>query len=436
MVYIMYRFLANTKELLDVQLQTSIQLLDNRDLPPIIDRLEWSDKEYLRNVFINSDWNAGSRNVLVLLQNARILSISDYVYHKCTALQHQNPQIDETINTMHCDDAAAAVNDRVVAAAEHIFNDLLDGNFELLADIVWHLNGTHAKSLMLSELLESGVRRLIVDLCAHPELKHRCYFRKLQSINTLPAHKLNAFRSLHIRHLLALEEHSVYETIGLLAEWRKDEATDGRMSASLLALMRSSIEPATTSTVPAKCAELLAMVQTIGFTGWRWWLQLWRLSIAEASSECFVTIRQLLKELFRRFLSNRNDSCLGVMLICARWTAWLRGDKCDFGTYADWFRWTFGEMSTVVQVDEFRRTIESLAKLVPYERDVEALKVVAETRFATPPHCFETVRGLKGIAKICMADLQRQENRVVIGADAEKDGLVGSDDDDDVIMLS
>lgn len=422
----MHRFLSNTKLRLEAQLRTGIQMPDNRDLPPILARLDSSDKEYLCSAFIDSDWNAGSRHVMELLQNARILSTSDYVYHKCKVLNKQSTMLD-----YYDDDDGGAADDRVAAVAEHIFNDLLDGNYELLADVVFHLNGTHAKSLMLSELLDSGVRRLIVDLRLHPELQHRCYFRILQkSTTTLPAHKVDAFRSMHVKHVLALEEHTAYEAIGLLAEWKTTPANaslDGKLSGPLDRLMRACVEAATgttTTTVSAKCAELLAMVQVIGFTGWRWWLHLWRLLISDASVECFVTIRQLLKELFRRFLGSQTDSSLYVMLICARWTAGLRGDKGDFGSYADWFKWTFGEMSTVVKVDEFRRTIESLSKVIAHERDVEALTVVAETRFATPPHCSEAVRGLKAIARSWMSDLRRKE----CAGSAEND-------DDDVIMM-
>lgn len=104
-------------------------------------------------MFVEWNWNVGSTIVMRFLQKASILNMSEAIVF----VYNQNPEI-----------------------AQLIFNDLLETEYILLADILKHASSTDPTGLSLSDLLNEGFKRLCIDVIENPSILMKNYLIEVQ----------------------------------------------------------------------------------------------------------------------------------------------------------------------------------------------------------------------------------------------------------------
>lgn len=102
---------------------------------------------------IEWNWNVGSPIVMRFLQKTNILNMSEAIVFS----YNQNPEV-----------------------AQLIFNDLLETEYILLADLLKHANSTDPSGLSLSDLLNEGFKRLCNDVIENPTIMIKNYLVEVQ----------------------------------------------------------------------------------------------------------------------------------------------------------------------------------------------------------------------------------------------------------------
>lgn len=64
--------------------------------------------------------------------------------------------------------------------AQLIFNDLLETEYNLLGDLIRHLNNNDATALIVTEIVTEGLQRLIADLSQDTNALSKNYFTLLK----------------------------------------------------------------------------------------------------------------------------------------------------------------------------------------------------------------------------------------------------------------
>lgn len=98
------------------------------------------------------NWNVGSPIVMRFLQKTSILSMSELIVFT----YNQNAE-----------------------SAQLIFNDLLETEYMLLADILKHANSTDPVGLSLCDLSNEGFKRLCNDVIENPNILAKNYFTEI-----------------------------------------------------------------------------------------------------------------------------------------------------------------------------------------------------------------------------------------------------------------
>lgn len=88
-----------------------------------------------------------------------------------------------------------------VENAQLIFNDLLETEYMLLADLIKHANSTDPTGLSLCDLLNEGIKRLCNDIIDNPNILKKNYFDEVDEyIQGL--HKYSSFSDAFFSLLL------------------------------------------------------------------------------------------------------------------------------------------------------------------------------------------------------------------------------------------
>lgn len=98
-------------------------------------------------------WNVGSLKVMSFLQSANVLSMTEYLLE------------------MHINNSEEA---------QLIFSDLLEAEYNLLANLIKHLNSNNSTALAITEIVTEGLRRLSADLSDDPNLLQSNYLTQLK----------------------------------------------------------------------------------------------------------------------------------------------------------------------------------------------------------------------------------------------------------------
>lgn len=397
----MYRHLTSCRDQLLVQLQHARHLPRITELHTILVHLADDEKHYLRNTFLGAAWNLGSTIVLGQLQRASILTMTDYIWMQFQA--NLSPNNDSTSFTMIDSEEA---DKQTGESVQLILNDLLETEFVLLADLARSIRGSGVVELKVSAVLRECFQRLIGDLAENPELVQVNCLRELRKY--LSEREMGEVRTMVWGVFEEMESCSALEAIERQAMWNQ-EFKQTPSGGSLVALMRE------VASDEVQFVHRLLLVLTVpdSFAGWKWWLRFYGLIVAndKLPDKVFLTIRQQLKELFRQFQQPANSETLFyAMMLCARQTChFASAGGGRFENYSKWYKNTIGEMQYGQSgKEEFRRTMQIMAKMIKHETEADVLEVHARTAIAAPAFCGDLVLSFKQVSKSWLEDLSRR----------------------------
>lgn len=405
----MFRHLTSCRDQLLAQLQHARPLPRISELHNILVHLADNEKQYLRNIFLKTAWNVGSTIVLGQLQRSSILTMTDYIWMQYQEVHHHHQlPIDSVSSFMMID--SEEVEKQTAESVQLILNDLLETEFVLLADLSKNIGQSGVVELKVFDVLRECFKRLIGDLSVNPELVQINCLQELRKHVSVA--EMSQVQTMIWEVFEEMESCSALEAIGKQAMW--NEEFDRKASGSLKAIMR---EVALDEVEFVN--KLLALLKSPDtFSGWYWWLRFYGLIISNGHlpDEVFLTIRQSLKEIFRQFQQSNSDALFYAMMLCARQTC--RGGG-RFEGYAKWYKNTIGEMQYGQTKEEFRRTMQTMSKMIKHETNVEVLEVHAKTSIGAPAFCGDLVLSFKQVSKSWLEDLKsgRIEDRSVMLVD-------------------
>lgn len=399
----MYRHLTSCRDRLLVQLQHSRPLPRITDLHAILKHLTAEEKQYLRNIFANTDWNVGSTIVLAQLQLARILTMTDYIWLHFDHARSHNATLVDSFTLVDSEE----VDKQTSESVQLILNDLLETEFVLLADLAKNIKMGDAVGLKMFEVLRECFARLIGDLAANPAMAQVNCVQELRT--HLTPNQMSEVLSMIWGVFEEMESGSILEAIEKQTRWNEQFAHQS--SSSLLAIMREIALDEV-----AFVDRLLALLRSADtFTGWHCWLHFWRVLMLNQRlpDKVFATIRQHLKETFRLYqqsTSSSSDTLFHAMMLCARQTCHFAGER-QFENYTKWYKNTIGEMQYGQTKDAFRRTMQTLSRMIRHETDLDVLEVHVKTAISAPAFCGDLVLSFKQVSKSWMQDLKEGRRR-------------------------
>lgn len=293
----MFRYLGRIKEDLEHQLKNKQLLPRNADqllsllihLPPI-------EKNYLRLYFRASAWNIGSPNVIILLQRAHILSMTEYISHQKSS--NNNESYLQEIGLPH---------------EQLIFDDLLESDLRLLANLIQCMGDNTEQGICVKEILIEGIARMFIDLFQQSNVVVN-YLRHVSA--HISKSQLEAFRLLHVEFLVNYNKITVNEAIGLQSKWNSQFNVDCKDPSTLNQLVLELCTDRTAFTL----LKLLDMSREPDFTGWLWYLRLIRTIVSGCEETNLALVRQFLRNSFKAFLQQCSDKALYAILIVHAYT--------------------------------------------------------------------------------------------------------------------
>lgn len=333
------------------------------------------EKDIVKEAFLRQEWNVGSARILSLLQEASILSATEFIL-----------SLD------------------AIELVQQILNDLLETEYNLLAHIIRYAYQDNVQSHSLSSILKECFRALLSDLMENPNVIPRNYLSALKS-HLLPS-EMKKVTDEHLK-LLLLHQPADYdssaldEAIGSQVQWRDELQTlRGTVMASLLLELiqdRANFIDLLTGCIRKSCPFAL-----------KYALLLLHL-LAETASVCVgraedKLLKTFLKDLFRSVVETGSARELKLLLLFAREIT--AANETLLGTYAAWYKQTIGEMTYSVKKQQFISTMELLTALLPAERNLEMLNVHATIAISAPAKCNEHVLNYKQLCRAHIAQLK------------------------------
>uniref|UniRef100_A0A1S4GTX6 Fanconi_A_N domain-containing protein n=1 Tax=Anopheles gambiae TaxID=7165 RepID=A0A1S4GTX6_ANOGA len=340
--------------------------------------LGYKEKDILREAFQRQEWNVGSARVLSLLQEANILTASEYILSL------------DSIELM-----------------QQILNDFLEAEYSLLAHIVRYAYQENVQSQSLTNVLKESFRTLLNDLNDNPNVIPNNY---LQAIGTrLRTHEQKLVINEHLQLLLGSERGplDLDAAIGRQHQWREEMQTilTGtvferllieliRDKANLLEVLKELLK----RSCPFSLKHALYLLS-----------QAARATTDEPDERL---LKSFIKDLFRTVVETGLMSQLQLVLLFAREIC--SANTAVLGTYPAWYKQTVGEMTYSVKRDQFIGTMELLTALIPAERNLELLGVHATIAISAPVKCNDYVLNYKQLCRAHIAQLKAPECTIVL----------------------
>uniref|UniRef100_A0A182WL39 NTF2 domain-containing protein n=1 Tax=Anopheles minimus TaxID=112268 RepID=A0A182WL39_9DIPT len=344
--------------------------------------LGYNEKDIVKEAFLRQEWNMGSARVLNMLQEANILTASEYILSL------------DTIELM-----------------QQIMNDLLETEYNLLAHIIRYAYqgaGHHnVQSHTLTNILKESFRALLSDLKETPNVIPRSYFHALQPY-LLPA-ELKRVTDEHLQLLLVGCDtiDGLDEAIGKQAQWRDEMKT--LRGTVLDCLLRELVHDK---------AHFIDVLKGFGKTCCPFSIK-YALYLLHAMAQT-VTLEQsedkllknFLKELFRSVVEMESISEMKLLLLFAREIS--TANEAILGTYSSWYKQTIGEMTYSVRKHQFISTMEMLTALLPLEQDLEVLEVHSRIAISAPAKCNDYVLSYKQLCRAHIAQLKASGSTTIV----------------------
>uniref|UniRef100_A0A182MER5 Fanconi anaemia group A protein N-terminal domain-containing protein n=1 Tax=Anopheles culicifacies TaxID=139723 RepID=A0A182MER5_9DIPT len=338
--------------------------------------LGYNEKDIVKEAFLRQEWNVGSARVLSLLQEANILSASEYMLSL------------DTIELM-----------------QQIMNDLLETEHNLLAHIIRYAYQDNVQSHTLTNILKESFRSLLNDLQENPNVIPRSYLPMVQP-HLLPA-ELKRVTDEHLQLLLVSCDtlDSLDDAIGNQAQWRDEMKTHRGSVLDCLCteLVNDKVhfidmlKDFSKQCCPFSVKYALYLLHTMAQT-------------VERSED--KLLKNFLKELFRTVVEMESMSDMKLLLLFAREIC--AANDSILGTYSAWYKQTIGEMTYSVKKHQFISTIELLTALLPLERDLELLGVHSTIAISAPAKCNDYVLNYKQLCRAHIAQLKTSDGTSIV----------------------
>ncbi|XP_050074965.1 uncharacterized protein LOC126562489 [Anopheles maculipalpis] len=348
------------------------------------------EKDIVKEAFLRQEWNMGSARVLSLLQEANILSASEFLL-----------SLD------------------AIELIQQIMNDLLETEYSLLAHIIRYAYQDNVQSHSLTNILKESFRALLNDLMENPNVIPHNYLSALKT-HLLPS-EMKMLIDEHLKLLLLQHQPVDYnlstldEALGMQVQWR-DELQALRETV-MVCLLRELIEDRAnlidllTDCISKSCPFSLKY-------------SLYLLHLLAETAVVFADraedklLKTFLKDLFRSVVETESARVLKLLLLFAREIT--AANETVLGTYAAWYKQTIGEMTYSVKKQQFISTMELLTAMLPAERNLEVLHVHATIAISAPAKCNEHVLNYKQLCRAHIAQLKIADR--------------GSDDDTTIVL--
>ncbi|XP_049545940.1 uncharacterized protein LOC125957339 isoform X1 [Anopheles darlingi] len=332
--------------------------------------LRYKERDIIKETFLQQEWNIGSAHVLAMLQDAGILTASEFILSlACAELTQQ------------------------------IMNDLLETEHTLLAHLVKFAFKDNHLSLTLTKVLQESFSGLLNDLKDNPNVIPCNYLIELKV--HLPSEEHALVCNEHLRLLLTdpTQSGSLDEAIREQDRWRieMEEVKDTILGSILLEILPNGT---------CLLTVLKKMLDSCGIISLKYALHLMRALSKRVGDDngCVRAIKDWIKTLFTETVATGLTSKMQVMLLFAREIC--TANQNILGSYSAWYKQTIGEMKYGgIKKDQFIRMLEMLSAILPFETSLEVLKVQSTIGISAPIRCNEYVLNYKQLCRARIAEL-------------------------------
>ncbi|XP_049545941.1 uncharacterized protein LOC125957339 isoform X2 [Anopheles darlingi] len=304
--------------------------------------LRYKERDIIKETFLQQEWNIGSAHVLAMLQDAGILTASEFI-------------------------------------------------LSFIADN--HL------SLTLTKVLQESFSGLLNDLKDNPNVIPCNYLIELKV--HLPSEEHALVCNEHLRLLLTdpTQSGSLDEAIREQDRWRieMEEVKDTILGSILLEILPNGT---------CLLTVLKKMLDSCGIISLKYALHLMRALSKRVGDDngCVRAIKDWIKTLFTETVATGLTSKMQVMLLFAREIC--TANQNILGSYSAWYKQTIGEMKYGgIKKDQFIRMLEMLSAILPFETSLEVLKVQSTIGISAPIRCNEYVLNYKQLCRARIAEL-------------------------------
>ncbi|XP_058054778.1 uncharacterized protein LOC131206288 [Anopheles bellator] len=327
------------------------------------------EKCLLKLSFVHCPWNIGSARLLAILQEADILTASEYIL------------------SIDCADLT-----------QQVMNDLLETEYSLLAHLISFAYKENDRSLALANVLKGCFRSLLTDLKQNPNVIPTNYLASLKE--HLQPDELALVKKEHLQLLLANSEEvcSVDKALAEQDHWRDElqclngSILDGIISEILLDetncidTLQKAFESSAGMSLKYALYILSALSKSVG-----------------EGSEKGKQLKDWIKTMFRETIETGLTSKLKGLLLLAREIC--TANEAILGTYASWYKHTIGEMKYNVTKNQFVRMIEMLTAVLPFEKSLQMLEIHSTTAISAPVKCNQLVLDYKQACRVRIVKL-------------------------------
>uniref|UniRef100_A0A182KAL5 Fanconi anaemia group A protein N-terminal domain-containing protein n=1 Tax=Anopheles christyi TaxID=43041 RepID=A0A182KAL5_9DIPT len=341
--------------------------------------LGYKEKDILKEAFQRQEWNVGSARVLSFLQEANVLTASEYIL-----------SLDS------------------IELIQQIMNDLLETEYSLLAHIIRYAYQDNVQSISLTNILKDSFRSLLSDLNENPNVIPHNYLQAIK--NHLLTYELKTLVNEHLQLVLFECEGmlDLSDAIGCQQQWREEMHTKltGTVLESLLIVLVHDkgnlidmLKELTKIACPFSLKHTLYLISLAA-----------RATTIDELDE--KLLKSFMKDLFRAVVETGLMSKMQLLLLYAREICTT--NAAVIGTYPAWYKQTIGEMTYSVKKDQFISTMELLTALIPAERNPEMLGVHATIAISAPAKCNDYVLNYKQLCRAHIAQLKSPECTIVL----------------------
>uniref|UniRef100_A0A182R338 Fanconi_A_N domain-containing protein n=1 Tax=Anopheles funestus TaxID=62324 RepID=A0A182R338_ANOFN len=346
--------------------------------------LGYKEKDVVKEAFLRQEWNMGSARVLSLLQEANILTASEYMLRSMSRCSL------DTIELM-----------------QQIMNDVLETEYNLLAHIIRYAYQDNVQSQSLTNILKESFRSLLNDLKETPNVIPRCYLRSLKP-HLLPL-ELKKVVDDHLQLLLVGGDtfEGLDEAIGKQGPWRDELKT---LRGTVLEQMFVELVHDKTHFVDV----LKDFCKKSCPFSLKYALYLLHVMAQDGKSEDKL-LKNFVKNLFRTVVEIGSISEMKLMFLFAREIC--TANESIMGSYSVWYKQTIGEMTYSVKKPQFISTMELLTALLPLEQDLELLGVHLTIAISAPAKCNDYVLNYKQLCRAHIAQLRASDSVTIVVED-------------------
>ncbi|XP_058120833.1 uncharacterized protein LOC131286631 [Anopheles ziemanni] len=339
--------------------------------------LGFKEKYIVKEAFFRQEWNIGSTRVLRLLQEANILTASEFIL----SLE----SIDLT---------------------QQIMNDLLEAEYVLLANIIQFAYQETPHSQLLTKILKESFGTLIADLKENPNAIPRNYLLALK--NHLSKEKMIALKNEHL-HMLVVEQDllELHVAIGKQEQWRCEMEM---LSKTIVGGMIVELIEDKNSIVNI-FKELIGSCSSFSVRYILYILNLVSRTIGMNKKES-TPLKELMKDLFRMVVNTGLLSKLQLMLLFAREIC--SSNESILGTYSEWYKQTIGEMTYSIKKEQFINMMEMLTSTLSSETSLDILAVHSTIAISAPAKCNDYVVNYKQLCRAHISQLKSPDVTIVV----------------------